>query len=924
MRLPSPNAFRGEAPRVDEDKLPEGYSQIAQNTRLFSGSLEAFQAMLSEGAFAKGDPIRSIYPMDLLGQAGGPFWLHWRDNELGVGQAKVDVARGAIPGDTTERSYITGLDVPRVTTLALATTGGSGGGFPYNTFKLGVPAPAAEPLLVLSGSAASSNAIALTNPGAESNPASTGWTVTLGDLNRKDNDDVPGLPPKVGSFFFFGGVGQAVTEAFQSKTFATETILPGQSLVVKWWQARGDNASMAAMGLRFLDAASAIVGETFADMIATQPNKTWVERTVTGVVPATADKVRVVMRFERVGGGENDAFIDDIRLSKEGNQQLSYDGSSLSDFLIAKSSANANVSISTVDGFPAPSFRFDSRSANVATMYRDVDFNRSSQVTVECEFQSFGGSENQVVLDVILGADAVGKGQSLSLWFDEVHRRSHVTWSTLGAKLGADLETVNINPETRKKFRLVCGKSSPSQYTVAWSISRSDGVLLDAGSTTIDVFGEYIGFKGHNPDGDPADARLDNIVITSSAPASSAAEAESRLTSYVETYVNGFGEESAPSLPSRSVQVGDGISVQITSATAPPTDYNITLKRRYRAAQGSDGAVYRLVEQIPVGTATTTDTKTDDQLGAVLEPDADWVLPPSNGRCIRAMANGITSMIAGNMWCPSVINRPHTYPLGFRLTTDYPIVAQEIIDTDAVLATQTHAYVVTGSDPAQMAMSKPEPGGCVSERSMVSLRGFGVVYAGQDGLIAASRSGVVNITERLGLLSEKEWKALKPESIAAFAHDGRYYGFYFIDAGNKGGFIFDPEERGFGWVRLDFHATAGYSNLANNRLYLSIGAARTLWNGDAVLKLPYRYRSPKFRIPYPASLEFAQIRADSYASLNFKLYYDGALVMDRAVMGAMEFLLPAVAANDYIEWELSGTDSVKSIVLADDASEILA
>ena len=131
--LHSITSFRGEVPLLAPEDLPPNASAKAVNCRLYSGNLTAFRNFsITEGLFNAG-PVRTIY---LLNNA----WLSW--------DSVVDVARGIVPGDTTFRTYLTGLDAPRFTTYALATTGAKP--YPVTTRLLGVPAPDSPPTFVTS------------------------------------------------------------------------------------------------------------------------------------------------------------------------------------------------------------------------------------------------------------------------------------------------------------------------------------------------------------------------------------------------------------------------------------------------------------------------------------------------------------------------------------------------------------------------------------------------------------------------------------------------------------------------------------------------------------------------------------------------------------------------------------------------------
>src|SRR3546814_6021176 len=113
---------------------------------------------------------------------------------------------------------------------------------------------------------------------------------------------------------------------------------------------------------------------------------------------------------------------------------------------------------------------------------------------------------------------------------------------------------------------------------------------------------------------------------------------------------------------------------------------------------------------------------------------------------------------------------------------------------------------------------------------MVTMDGLGVVYASPDGFKVVSGGGVEVVTT--ALFTREQWQALKPESIHAIAHDGRY--FFWYDTGSvQGGYILDAQKDGFGLVELDFYARAAYANPLTDALYMVIGTDLKQWNaGD--------------------------------------------------------------------------------------------
>ena len=108
-------AFQGRVPRLGDRHLQDTQATIANNCKLTSGELRAYRnnAIVNNPALTSGG-ILTCY---LYGK-GETYerWLQW--------DTDVDVSKGPIAGDTTERTYFTGTDKPRVFDKDMVDVGG--------------------------------------------------------------------------------------------------------------------------------------------------------------------------------------------------------------------------------------------------------------------------------------------------------------------------------------------------------------------------------------------------------------------------------------------------------------------------------------------------------------------------------------------------------------------------------------------------------------------------------------------------------------------------------------------------------------------------------------------------------------------------------------------------------------------------------
>jgi hypothetical protein len=299
------------------------------------------------------------------------------------------------------------------------------------------------------------------------------------------------------------------------------------------------------------------------------------------------------------------------------------------------------------------------------------------------------------------------------------------------------------------------------------------------------------------------------------------------FSNYVYTLVTRFGEESAPSDPSDDVEVDNGGTVTIV-IPEPANASEISEVRLYRAATGATGTVYQLVDisNYVAFPMTFYDSKRTVELGDVLVT-VGYDIPPADLHSIIALPNGIMAGLSGNQLCLSAQNAPYAWPVAYRLTIDTIGIALGAIDTTVLVLTQAHPYTAWGATPDAFSMSKEiSPQGCVSKRSVAFLRGQGVVYASANGLVAYSGQGRAPLITR-EFFTFEQWTALNPPSILGIAHDDRYFFWYEKTNGDKGGYVLDASENGFGLIELDFHATAAYVDPLTDILYVNLDEGST-------------------------------------------------------------------------------------------------
>lgn len=137
--------FSGVSPKTPARYLQDTQAQVALNCPVWLGSLKGLPGTSKIKDVVRSGEIKTIYR---FGQDLNSATDHWFEFTT-----HTDVVRGAVAGDTEERTYWTDGVKPKKANSVKALTGGAP--YPAASFDLGVPAPTVEPTLVVSGTATS-------------------------------------------------------------------------------------------------------------------------------------------------------------------------------------------------------------------------------------------------------------------------------------------------------------------------------------------------------------------------------------------------------------------------------------------------------------------------------------------------------------------------------------------------------------------------------------------------------------------------------------------------------------------------------------------------------------------------------------------------------------------------------------------------
>lgn len=174
------------------------------------------------------------------------------------------------------------------------------------------------------------------------------------------------------------------------------------------------------------------------------------------------------------------------------------------------------------------------------------------------------------------------------------------------------------------------------------------------------------------------------------------------------------------------------------------------------------------------------------------------------------------------------------------------------------------------------------------------------------------------------ILSKRTWKRFKPETIHAYRYEEQYIAFYGDDSGNGdgiGGFVFDLRTGDF--TELDFYATAGFSDIYTDTLYLVFRSngvnSLHAWDSSE-RKERYQWRSKIFKM-HDTSFSCCRVHSVDPSKVGIKVFADGACIFSQRSLQDEIFRLPTARGKEW-QVELTGSAPVQKVVLAHGVSEL--
>jgi hypothetical protein len=281
------------------------------------------------------------------------------------------------------------------------------------------------------------------------------------------------------------------------------------------------------------------------------------------------------------------------------------------------------------------------------------------------------------------------------------------------------------------------------------------------------------------------------------------------------------------------------------------------VKRIYRS---DTVRAYRLVAEIPIGTASYNDSIANTALSSLTLPSEDYYPPPTDLKKLIALPNGCLAGLSGNDLCLSMPNRPHAWPIKYRFTMASEGVSIAAVGASVVVATRGAPYVATGRSPDSFALDGVD----ALQESGLAARGMatvpqGALYPSKNGLVLIG-PGVAQLATP-DILTEREMARFNPDTLLAIGHQNRYFA-WFTKGEESGGLVFDLSGQSPRLVTMSVYATAAHVDRETGKLYIVVANQIMLWEGDNNNRLPYHWLGRINRLDKPTNFGSAKVVAN--------------------------------------------------------------
>ncbi|PLT21151.1 hypothetical protein [Psychrobacter sp. MES7-P7E] len=412
---------------------------------------------------------------------------------------------------------------------------------------------------------------------------------------------------------------------------------------------------------------------------------------------------------------------------------------------------------------------------------------------------------------------------------------------------------------------------------------------------------------------------------------------------YALTYVNKFGDESAPSVHDEILYIKKGDKPVLTLSYTPSqsslliASYGVDRVRVYRSLTDSLGRSTMLfVKEVPFALTAgklviIDDLPKDSLLVGETIPTINFDPPRDNLKGLGVTDYGVGYAYIDKTVCLSEPYILYAWPRYYEISSQHKIMGMGHYDNTIVIVTTGNPILLNGLSPESMGViSLPLYEGCISTRSMVNLT-HGCMYASNNGLVLVTSSSAKLLTD--GLFTAEDWQAINPSSIHACSYKGGYL-FFWDDGVKKGCGYIDLNAPNKGVVWFDDYAINTFKDEGLVQLIarqVDASVEHSVYRefnpdyGQNRNNKTFVWRSKEFNLDTPKRFLAGQVVADTYTNdaVIFRVYGNGVLIHEAVVKDARPFRVANHSAKRDVSIEIESSVPVREVALGETMRDMI-
>jgi hypothetical protein len=845
--------FLGTAPKLSSELLPDGAGQIAYNLQLYSGDLIPYSEPAITDSVPRLGVLKTLYGLRATVGSTDIDWLTWTSD--------VDIVTVSDSSDNEQRFYYTGDGAPKVSTFALATDSHTHASAPYPVaagyYDLGLPLPTTSPV---------ATAASYTSPTTTYYARDSGNTAIITTATAHGFRDGSVITVR-------GFTGSPASEFNVTNTRITVT----SSTTFEYYNA-GATQSATSDTNGVVDLAGGTITRDYTYTWYTP----WTEESI-GADPSTTLYIKegqqVTLTSLPTAAPAGDNFIRGINLYRT----------------LTTASGTEFYKLSTL-WFPQATVSV-SLTSNVATVTMATHHN----FIVGDRFKLTGCTDS--TFDIVDGIVTV------------VDSDTAFSYAVTNADIASTADTTGTLYHDVAELSTDDSRYWGDSSNTTTFRARTSGVVTLTTAAAHGLVVNQVVTVASMTDGTYDDAD----VVIASVP-----------TSTTFTYVGTGGVattlyERTTNVSTLTTSAAHGLSTSdvvnisgMTDTTFNETSVTITVTGAttftYPNTGGNAGSTADTGGLIKVDEASTADTAgtisnysfTDDfdYLNLVDLLLSDTYDAPNEA--MVGLVQAQNNMLFGffdNQLCIAEPGKPWAWPLDYRRTFEYDIVAIENVGGNLVVLTGAYAYRVAGNDPYTLSVAKIDtPYPCLSKRSVVNM-GYGVLFATYGGLAMWSAQGLLALATKY-IHDWDTWDdGIDPTTIVGHFFNDKYFGSH-----SAGSFLFERDEQIGGYYITAGHKfNSAWTDPETNTVYTasdSIGSI-TQWGNSAWPLRPMEWKSKTLVTKDYINIGAARVVADYTITAEdaaaYTTYNNSVATYNAAIWVDSEQLQPVNGPTDYVD-----------------------